>query len=90
MGMPGFGDAATWGPCTDPRDPRYDEGPEDAERAALEAEVEELEAKLAGIADELDRENLMHDLKEVGALIDKGFWAKAWKKLETLGDQVPA
>lgn len=35
--MPGYGDAATWGPVVDPRDPRYD----DAEERAREAWEEE-------------------------------------------------
>ncbi len=39
MGMPGYGDEETWGPATDPRDPRYDDSKAEA---WCEARYEEL------------------------------------------------
>lgn len=35
MGMPGFGDSATWGPVWHPNDPRRDDSAADAFEAAL-------------------------------------------------------
>lgn len=46
--LPGFGDSETWGPCVDPRDPRYEEPP------VSEKVVEALQNRLAQIRASLD------------------------------------
>ncbi len=60
MGIPGYGDEETWGPVTDPRDPRYDDS---GAEAWCESRYEELLEDISEI-DCLDADILLETIVE--------------------------
>ena len=89
--MPGFGDSATWGPCVDPRDPRYDDSAEEALENYIELSLEDIEdsVKAAGdTLDDLNRENIEYQVGEIRKMLAVGRLESARKALDKI--EVPA